>query len=78
VTLDDVIAHIDHIVQLIGVDHVGFGSDFDGATMPAELADAAQLPRLVEALARHGYDEQALRKICRDNWLRVFRAVWQS
>jgi membrane dipeptidase len=78
VTLDDVIAHIDHIVQLVGVDHVGFGSDFDGATMPAELADAAQLPRLVEALARHGYDEQALRKISRDNWLRVFRAVWRS
>ncbi len=76
VRLDDIVAHIDHIVELVGVDHVGFGSDFDGATMPAELADAAHLPRLLEALARRGYDETALRKICRENWLRVIRAVW--
>lgn len=78
VRLDDVIAHIDHIVELAGVDHVGFGSDFDGATMPTDLADAAHLPRLLETLARRGYDETALRKICRENWLRVIRAVWRE
>ncbi|MDW7981472.1 MAG: dipeptidase [Thermomicrobium sp.] len=78
VRLDDVIAHIDHVVQLVGADAVAFGSDFDGATMPADLPDASAMPRLVEALARRGYDEPTLRKICRDNWLRVFRAVWEA
>ncbi|MDW8058667.1 MAG: dipeptidase [Thermomicrobium sp.] len=75
-SLADVIAHIDHIVGLVGVDHVAFGSDFDGATMPRDLSDASRMPYLVEALLRHGYDEAAVRKICSENWLRVFRAVW--
>jgi membrane dipeptidase len=77
-TIADVIAHIDHVVELVGVDHVAFGSDFDGATMPHDLPDVAALPRLVEALLRHGYDDAAVRKICAENWLRVFRAVWRD
>ncbi len=77
-SIDDVVAHIDHIVDLVGVDHVAFGSDFDGATMPHDLPDAAALPRLVEALLAHGYDDTAVRKICYENWLRVLRAVWRG
>jgi membrane dipeptidase len=78
VPLSALVDHIDHIAGLVGVDHVAFGSDFDGATMPEELRDAAQLGNLIEELQRRGYDDQALAKICRDNWLRVFRAVWQE
>ncbi len=78
VSLGDVIAHIDHVAELVGVDYVAFGSDFDGATMPRDLPDVAALPWLVEALLRHGYDDAAVSKICYENWLRVFRTVWQA
>jgi len=78
VSLGDVIAHIDHVAELVGVDYVAFGSDFDGATMPRDLPDVAALPRLVEALLRHGYDDAAVSKICYENWLRVFRTVWRA
>jgi membrane dipeptidase len=78
VSLGDVIAHIDHVAGLVGIDYVAFGSDFDGATMPHDLPDAAALPRLIEALYRHGYDDAAVRKICFENWLRVLRTVWRA
>ncbi|MCX2727659.1 dipeptidase [Thermomicrobium sp. 4228-Ro] len=78
VSLGDVIAHIDHVAELVGIDYVAFGSDFDGATMPHDLPDAAAMPRLVEALSRHGYDDVAVRKICYENWLRVLRTVWRA
>lgn len=78
VSLGDVIAHIDHVAGLVGIDYVAFGSDFDGATMPHDLRDAAAMPRLVEALSRHGYDDVAMRKICYENWLRVLRTVWRT
>ena len=68
--------HIDHIVGLVGIDHVAFGSDFDGATMPAALRDVAHTWNLVDELQRRGYDDAAIAKIARDNWLRVFRTVW--
>lgn len=78
VPLSALVDHIDHIAGLVGVDHVAFGSDFDGATMPDELTDAAHLGNLIEELQRRGYDERAIAKICRDNWLRVFQAVWAA
>ncbi|GBD15971.1 hypothetical protein HRbin26_00866 [bacterium HR26] len=78
VPLSALVDHIDHIAGLVGVDHVAFGSDFDGATMPDELADAAHLGNLIEELQRRGYDERAIAKICRDNWLRIFQAVWAA
>ena len=76
--LDDIVRHIDYIAQRIGIDHVGFGSDFDGATMPRALGDAAGLPRLLDALRRHGYDDAALRKLTHENWLRVLRRTWRA
>ncbi len=76
--LDDIVRHIDYIAQRIGIDHVGFGSDFDGATMPRALGDAAGLPRLLDALRRHGYDAAALRKLTHENWLRVLRRTWRA
>jgi membrane dipeptidase len=76
--LDDVVRHADHLIAQVGVDGVGFGSDFDGAVIPAELGDAAGLPRLVEAFRAAGYDDETLRKLCFDNWLRVLEASWAA
>ena len=63
--LDVVVQHVDYMVERMGIDHVGLGSDFDGATMPNELRDVAGLPKLMAALESAGYDEPALRKIAR-------------
>jgi membrane dipeptidase len=76
--LDAIVAHIDYMVERMGIDHVALGSDFDGACMPNELKDVAGLPRLIGCLAGDGYGENDLRKICRDNWLRVIRATWKG
>jgi membrane dipeptidase len=76
--LSVITSHIDYVAQRIGIDHVGFGSDFDGAAMPRELADAAAMPKLLAELRAHGYDDDALRKITHQNWLRVFRHTWKA
>ena len=74
--LATIVEHVDYLIAQLGVDGVGFGSDFDGATVPSELGDAAGLPRLIEAL-RQRYDEATLRKLCTENWLRVLAATWR-
>jgi membrane dipeptidase len=71
VTWEKVIEHIDHVVRVAGVDHVGLGSDFDGATMPLGLEDASKLPRITDALLKKGYPEEDVRKILGGNLLRV-------
>ena len=76
--LDTVVAHIDHLVEHVGIDGVALGSDFDGCRIPAAIADAAGLPRLFEALHARGYAEPDLRKIAHGNWLRVLEATWDG
>jgi membrane dipeptidase len=71
VTWERIIDHIDHVVKLAGADHVGLGSDFDGATMPEGMDDCTQLPRITEALMRRGYSDDDIRKILGGNLLRV-------
>ena len=71
----EIIAHIDHAVKLVGADHVGLGSDFDGANMPYGMEDAAQLPKITEALLRKGYSEDDVRKILGENTLRLMAEV---
>jgi membrane dipeptidase len=68
--------HVDYLAQRIGIGRVAFGSDFDGATMPGDLRDAAGLPLLVAELRARGYDDASLRKIGHENWLRVFEQTW--
>ncbi len=68
--------HIDHLIGRLGDDKVGLGSDFDGATMPNDLADATMLPNLFAVLRERGYDDATLRKIGYENWLRVLEASW--
>lgn len=76
--LSVMVDHIDYLVDKLGIDRVGVGSDFDGATMPAAIGDVSGLPRLFEALAERGYDEAAQRKIAYQNWLRVLRKTWKE
>ncbi|MDH3889791.1 MAG: dipeptidase [candidate division Zixibacteria bacterium] len=76
--LSALVDQIVYLVERIGIDHVALGSDFDGATIPKELGDVAGLPKLVDALRLVGFNEAALTKVCRDNWLRVLRATWNS
>ena len=68
-TLEPVLAHLDHLITHLGEDHVGFGSDFDGAEVPQDIKDAAGLPTLINALRQHGYSEALLKKLCHENWL---------
>jgi len=74
--LDVMARHVDYLAERLGIDRVGFGSDFDGATMPRELGDAAGLPRLLDLLRRRGYDDAALRKLAHENWVRVLRKTF--
>jgi len=73
----EIVRHAAYIADRIGIDHVGLGSDFDGATMPQDLKDAAGLPKLMDALKEHGFDKKALKKIAHGNWVRVLKKTWR-
>ena len=70
-----IIDHIDHAVKIAGVDHVGLGSDFDGANMPFGMEDASKLPQITRALLERGYSEGDVKKILGENTLRVMAEV---
>ncbi len=72
---DKIVEHIDHAVKVAGVDHVGLGSDFDGATMPIGMEDVSKLPRITDALLKKGYSEPDIEKILGGNILRVMEQV---
>jgi membrane dipeptidase len=73
---EPVLRHLDHLIDRLGEERVGFGSDFDGATVPAGIGDAAGLPALVAALRAHGYDEALLARLGHGNWLALLERVW--
>ncbi len=70
--------HAKYVAHRIGVEHVALGSDFDGTTIPAELGDVAGLPRVLEALAAAGFDNNELGAIAWRNWRRVLAAWWKA
>ena len=70
-----IIEHIDHAVKLVGAEHVGLGSDLDGANMPFGMEDVSKLPRITEAMLRKGYSEGDVKKILGENTLRVMSEV---
>ncbi len=76
-SLTEIVRHLDYIAERIGIDKVGLGSDFDGAEMPDDLKDVTGLPKLLAALQDAGYDDDALRKITHENWVRVLRLTWK-
>ncbi len=75
--VDMVANHIDYVVALAGVDHVGFGSDFDGVgdSLPTGLKDVSQYPNLLAELLSRGYTPEDIEKICSGNLMRVWQAV---
>jgi membrane dipeptidase len=74
---DKIVDHIDHAARIAGVDHVGIGSDFDGAFMPSGMEDASKFPLLTEGLVRRGYAEADIRKVLGENTLRVMDQAQQ-
>jgi membrane dipeptidase len=67
--------HLDYIVKMIGVDHVGLGSDFDGIeSAPQELNDVTDFPLITKGLMERGYSKREIKKILGDNFLRIFKA----
>ncbi|MCA9234961.1 MAG: membrane dipeptidase [Planctomycetales bacterium] len=75
-TIHDVLDHIDHIVELAGIDHVGIGSDYDGVSqLPAQLEDAASYPFITQGLLDRGYSQDDIRKILGQNLMRVMRGT---
>jgi membrane dipeptidase len=75
--LSEIVRHIDYLASRMGIDHVAFGSDFEGAIVPDELGGVAGFPRLLDALRARGYDGESLEKITHRNWLRVFDETWR-
>jgi membrane dipeptidase len=75
--VSDVVAHITHVVRLVGIDHVGLGSDFDGLgdELPVGLKDVSQYPNLIYMLLKEGYSDDDIRRICGGNLLRVWTQV---
>ena len=76
--LSDMVRHIEYMVERMGIDCVALGSDYDGATIPAEISDAAGTQNLVTALQKAGYNDEELAKLCRDNWIRVLKQAWHE
>ncbi len=76
-SVKDVVRHIDHVKQLVGVEHIGIGSDYDGVgdSLPVGLKDVASYPNLVAELLRRGYSEKDIEKILGANLMRVWKAV---
>ena len=75
--VETVVRHVDYLVERIGLERVGFGSDFDGAEVPRGIGDASGLPNLLAALRARGYDDAALKGLAHENWVRVLREVWR-
>ena len=70
-TTPSVLAHLDYLIEAVGEDGVGFGSDFDGARVPEAIGSVAGLPVLRQAMLEHGYGEDLMAKLCHENWLRL-------
>lgn len=75
VYIKDYVDHIDHAVNLIGIDHVGLGSDFDGGPLPSDLKDSSEFYKVTEELVRRGYSKQDIEKLLGKNTLRVLKEV---
>jgi membrane dipeptidase len=76
-SVEAIVAHFDHVVNLVGDEHVSFGTDFDGAGIPDVVGDAAGLPVVLQALQARGYSDDRLERIYHGNFLRVASAVWR-
>lgn len=76
--ISSIIEHITYIAELIGTDHVAFGSDFDGTSIPSELQDVSRYQRLADLLEDAGYSLEEQEQICWKNWLRILEETWTA
>ncbi|MCT4686724.1 dipeptidase [Vallitalea sp.] len=70
--------HIEYVINRIGIDHVSFGSDFDGGVIPDDIEDITGIPKLINCLQQLGYSQEDIEKVCYKNWLRVIRDTWKG
>ena len=73
---EDILAHLDYLIEKLGEDRVGLGSDFDGATLPNGIGDVGGLPNLTAAMEAHGYGPALMAKLTHENWLAVLERTW--
>ncbi len=75
--ITEIVRHVDYLSDRMGIDHVAFGSDFDGAVVPDAVGGLEGFPVIVDALATAGYDDESIAKVTHSNWLRVLDATWR-
>lgn len=75
-SLDELLSHTDYLIEQLGEDRVGFGSDFDGAVVPTDMGDVTGLRSLRSAMVSRGYDNTLLEKLCHRNWFAVLERVF--
>ncbi|MBN2630529.1 MAG: dipeptidase [Rhodobacteraceae bacterium] len=75
---EPILRHLDHLIAQLGEDRVGFGSDFDGAATPEVIGDVTGLPRLLDALRAHGYDDALLARLAHGNWLALMERTFAA
>ena len=68
--------HMDYLIDILGEDRVGLGSDFDGAVVPESIGSVNGLPVLATAMQNHGYAQELMHKLCCDNWINALHRVW--
>lgn len=78
VPIEQMLRHLDYLIEHLGEDGVGLGSDFDGATVPEAISSCAGLQVLVESMREHGYGETLISKLCFSNWMSVLERTWQA
>ena len=76
--LETMLAHLDYLLNKLGEDRVGLGSDFDGARIPQDIGDVTGNQNLIAAMQKHGYSLELIEKIAHKNWLRVLKKTWKS
>ncbi len=75
-SVDYILQHMDYLINILGEDHVGLGSDFDGAIVPESIGSVSGLPSLASAMKKHGYTQELVEKLCCGNWLNALHRVW--
>ena len=75
-SIDLMLQHVDYLVEKVGLDNVGFGSDFDGAMVPQSIADVSGLCHLRQCMREHGYDDEIMDKLCHQNWLNALERTF--
>jgi membrane dipeptidase len=76
-SLDVIVDHLAYLIDHLGEDHVGFGSDFDGCLLPDDLSDISQISMLIERMQQRHFSDQLIEKVTSKNWFSVLNKIWQ-